>query len=92
MKGSKKWTMPPNLEAQSTTIRLSGRKRTKYLEELKAEIQDCGTKIKLDLDDVNLVGVEIVRFLGICQVEGAELLHCPPYIRRWITREQDREK
>jgi hypothetical protein len=42
----------------------------------------------LDLDQVTLVDVEVVRFLGTCEKEGTELLHCPPYIREWISREQ----
>jgi hypothetical protein len=29
-----------------------------------------------------------VRFLGTCEMKGTELLHCPPYIREWISREQ----
>jgi len=42
----------------------------------------------LDLDQVTLVDVEVVRFLGRCEKAGTELLHCPPYIREWISREQ----
>jgi hypothetical protein len=42
----------------------------------------------LDLDEVTLVDVEVVRFLGTCEKEGTALLHCPPYIREWISREQ----
>ena len=74
---------------QSTTIRLSGRIRSENLDELKAQIKRGGPKIKLDLDDVSLVDVEVVRFLGICQAEGVELVQCSPYIRDWIDREQD---
>ncbi len=74
---------------QSTTIRLSGRIWSENLDELKAQIKRGGPKIKLDLDDVSLVDVEVVRFLGICQAEGVELVQCSPYIRDWIDREQD---
>jgi len=42
----------------------------------------------LDLDEVTLVDVEVVRFLGRCEQAGTALLHCPPYIREWIAREQ----
>jgi len=42
----------------------------------------------LDLDEVTLVDVEVVRFLGGCEAKGMTLLHCPPYIREWIAREQ----
>jgi hypothetical protein len=44
----------------------------------------------LDLDEVTLVDVEVVRFLGACEAEGIALLHCSPNIREWIAREQHR--
>ncbi len=44
-----------------------------------------------DLDGVTLVDVEVVRFLGACEADGIELLHCSRYIREWILREQDRD-
>jgi hypothetical protein len=45
-------------------------------------------RIVLDLDGVTLVDVDVVRFLIVCEAEGIEFLHCPPYIREWIFREQ----
>jgi anti-anti-sigma regulatory factor len=72
----------------STTIRLIGRMRLEHLEELKAPMKDSGPKVTLDLNEVSLVDVDIVRFLGICQREGVELLHCSPYIRDWIAKER----
>ncbi len=72
----------------STTLRLIGRVRAEHLEELNAQIKGGGSRIALDLDEVSLVDVDVVRFLGICQVEGVELLHCSPYIREWIAKEQ----
>ena len=76
----------------STTIRLTGRMRAEHLEELKTQIGESGSKITLDLEEVNLVDVDIIRFLGTCQAKGVCLLHCPPYIIDWIAKEQDREK
>ena len=43
----------------------------------------------LDLEEVNLVDVDVIRFLGTCQGEGIRLLHCPPYISDWIAKERD---
>jgi hypothetical protein len=43
----------------------------------------------LDLEEVTLVDVEIVRFLGTCEARGATLLNCSPYIRDWIGKERD---
>lgn len=44
----------------------------------------------LDLQDVVLVDREIVRFLRECESNGIILRNCAPYIREWITREDDR--
>jgi hypothetical protein len=44
----------------------------------------------LDLDEVTLVDVAVVRFLIACKAEGIELRHCAPYIREWMGREQGR--
>ena len=73
----------------STTIRLIGRMRAEHLEELKKQISESGSKIALDLEEVNLVDVDVIRFLGICQGEGVRLLHCSPYISDWIAKERD---
>jgi hypothetical protein len=37
---------------------------------------------------VSLVDVDVVCFLGICEREGVELVHCSPYIKDWIARER----
>jgi len=46
--------------------------------------------IVLDLEEVTLVDLDIVQFLARCEARGMELLHCSPYIREWICRENDR--
>ncbi len=46
--------------------------------------------IILDLEEVTLVDLDIVQFLARCEAGGVELLHCPPYVREWISRENDR--
>jgi hypothetical protein len=76
---------------RKTIIRLSGRLRSEYLEELKTQIKRDHSQIALDLDGVTLVDVEIVRFLNGCVESGVELLHCCPYITEWMLREQDRK-
>jgi hypothetical protein len=74
-------------DAQRTTIRLIGRIRCEHLEELNAQIRNGGSSIELDLDEVSLVDLEVVRFLGTCQMEGVLIFHCSPYIRDWIAEE-----
>ena len=76
-------------DGNSTTIRLIGRMRTEYLEELEKQIRESGPAITLDLEEVTLVDVEIVRFLGAYEARGATLLNCSPYIRDWIGKEKD---
>ena len=76
-------------DGNSTTIRLIGRMQAEHLEELKKQIRESGPAITLDLEEVTLVDVEIVRFLGTCEVRGAMLLNCSPYIRDWIGKERD---
>ena len=74
-----------------TTIRLIGRVRSEHLQELKEQVATAGPGVALDLDEVTLVDVDAVRFLGACEAEGAQLLHCSPYIRDWMLRELGRE-
>jgi anti-anti-sigma regulatory factor len=76
-------------DGNSTTIRLIGRMQAEHLEELKKQFCESGPAIILDLEEVTLVDVEIVRFLGSCEALGVTLLNCPPYIRDWIGKERD---
>jgi anti-anti-sigma regulatory factor len=75
-------------DGHSTTIRLIGRMRAEHLEELEKQIRENGPAIILDLDEVALVDVESVRFLGECEARGTTLLNCSPYIRDWIGKER----
>jgi anti-anti-sigma regulatory factor len=76
-------------DGDSTTIRLIGRMQAEHLEELEKQIRESGPALILDLDEVTLVDVAIVRFLGACEARGATLLNCSPYIRDWIGKERD---
>ena len=75
-------------DGNRTIIRLIGRMRAEHLEELQKQIRENGPAIILDLDEVALVDVESVRFLGTSEARGATLLNCSPYIRDWIGKEQ----
>ena len=72
-----------------TTIRLIGRMRAEHVVELEQQIAESESTIVLDLEEVKLVDVEAVRFLGSCEVAGVTLLNCAPYIRDWIAKERD---
>jgi hypothetical protein len=78
-----------NRGRHSTTIRLIGRMRAEHLSELEKQIRESESKIVLDLEELDLVDVEAVRFLGMCETQGVTLLNCPPYIRDWIGKERN---
>ncbi len=80
--------MDKTSQGRKTVIRLVGRVRSEHLEELKSELGTNASQFVLDLIEVTLVDVEVVRFLGTCECEGVTLLHCSPYIREWILRER----
>ena len=76
-------------DRRGTTIRLIGRMRAEHLSELEKQIRESESKIVLDLEELNLVDVEAVRFLGMCETQGVTLVNCSPYIRDWIGKERD---
>ena len=79
-------------DGENTIIRLIGRVESGVLEDLKTQIEGNGPKIWLDLEEVTLVDVQVVRFLSECEAGGIKLLHCLPYIREWILREREATK
>jgi hypothetical protein len=72
----------------SITFSLSGRIQSGHIVELGTLLESENRKVILDLKEVTLVSCEAVRFLGACESRGTELMNCPAYVRRWITREQ----
>jgi hypothetical protein len=71
-----------------TIVRLIGGVQSEYLTDLKIEIDGPERHVALDLEEVTLVDVGVVRFLVACEESGVELLHCSPYIRQWMVRER----
>ena len=55
--------------------------------EVRAEIER-GVPVALDLEEVDLVDVEAVRFLNACRSKGIRMLNCSAYIREWMSRER----
>jgi hypothetical protein len=72
---------------QVRTIRLIGRFGSECLGELKKQVEHGGPQVILDLAQVELVDVEVVRFLNACKNEGAVIANDSPYIREWMLRE-----
>src|SRR6266851_3849474 len=75
-----------------TRIRLCGAFRSEHLDQVKAEIERGEPRVAVDLEEVDLVDVEGVRFLNTCEADGVSVLHCSPYIREWMSRERGRPK
>jgi hypothetical protein len=75
-------------DGQTTFIRLIGRIQSEDLGQLQTQMDGNVSRVLLDLDEVTLVDLEVVRFLSGCMDRGVELARCSPYIREWILREQ----
>jgi hypothetical protein len=69
------------------TLHLIGRIGAENMGELLALVRRLRPHVVLDLDEVMLVDVSVVRFLTACEADGIELRHCAPYIREWMDRE-----
>ena len=72
-------------------LRLAGRMRADELDSVSSYIRAHGARW-VDLEEVSLVDVESVRFLISCEVDGAELRHCPSYVREWMSQEANTGK
>ena len=77
---------------RTTRICLSGQLRCEHLDQLKAEVERGGARVALDLEEVDLVDIDAVRFLNAFESTGVSILHCSPYIREWMVRERGRPK
>ena len=73
-------------------IRLSGEFRVGQLDQVKSEIERCETPIVLNLEELDLVDLEGVRFLNACESTGISIVHCSAYIREWMLQERGRPK
>jgi hypothetical protein len=82
--------MTLKIDRDRTQIRLSGKLRSEHLDQVNAEIELCESPVVLDLEEVDLIDVEAVRFLNACEAKGISILNCSPYIRKWMSRERSR--
>ena len=79
-------------DGQGTTLRLSGRIRSTDIKSIREAMKGKTERIVLDLEEVTLVDLDVVRFLGASEADDVELVNCSPYIRDWIFRERNREE
>ena len=75
-----------------STIRLVGSVKSEDLSEIAQQLAICGPGAALDLEGVTVVGVNVIHFLGERERQGTELLHCPAYVREWISREGEQDE
>jgi hypothetical protein len=48
---------------------------------------DADAETVLDLKEVTVVDVDVVRFFVKCKEKRMKIVHCPRYIREWMLRE-----
>ena len=75
-------------DGQETTLKLSGRIRSTDIESIREAMKGKAKRIVFDLEEVTLVDLDVVRFLGVAEAEGVELVNHSPYIRDWIFKER----
>ena len=80
--------MTLKIERFRMRVRLSGELRSASLDHVRAEIDRCGISVALDVEEIDLIDVEGVRFLNRCEANGISVLNCSPYIREWMSRER----
>jgi hypothetical protein len=77
---------------RKTRICLSGQLRSENVGQVKSEVERDGRPVTLDLQELDLVDIEGVRFLNACESAGVSILHRSPYIREWMLQERSRPK
>jgi len=77
---------------RKTRICLSGQLRSEHVDQLKSAVERGGPRLTLDLQELDLVDIEGVRFLNACASAGVSILHASPYIREWMLQERSRPK
>jgi hypothetical protein len=75
-------------EKGGTRFYLSGELRSAHLDDVRAEIATVAPQVILDLEEVNLVDIDGVRWLNACQRQGVQVENCAPYIREWMYQEK----
>jgi anti-anti-sigma regulatory factor len=70
---------------------LSGRIDNENVTELESLIraEEKDRRIVIDLKDVTLAGEGGIVFLAQCEAANITLVNCLPYIREWITKQNE---
>jgi len=69
-------------------LSISGRITKQDLDTLRNAMEAEATAVAIDLENVDLVDRQVVKFLAQRELNGTVLRNCSAYIREWVTREQ----
>ena len=79
--------------SRTATLALSGRVGSEHRADLRRLLEEAREYgVVLDLREVNLVSVGVVRFLIECETQGIRVTDCPAYVREWMAREKQNER
>ena len=73
-----------------TLLKLVGRIASPDVQQLKVLIAESPNPLALDLQEVELVDLDAVRFLAAVERGGLELRNLSPYVRAWVLLESAR--
>jgi hypothetical protein len=71
---------------QVVILRISGHIHEAHISMIEDLIAKETDPLVFDLQEVTLVGLEVVRLLAACDVRGIELRNCPGFIREWLSK------
>jgi hypothetical protein len=54
-------------------------------------MERCRSPLALDLEEVDLVDIDAIRFLNECESAGVTVVRCSPYIKEWMLRGRGEE-
>jgi anti-anti-sigma regulatory factor len=80
--------MEKDCDGTEAELRLIGRLESDLIASIRSALSECCARKILDLSQVTLVDVGVVRFLISCEDQGIEVVQSPPYIREWMLRER----
>jgi hypothetical protein len=83
-------TMTLRIDRVGERVRLSGEFRSEHLHQVSAEMDQCGSRSVLDMEEVDLVDVEAIHFLNSCEARGVSVVNASAYIRAWMMQERER--
>jgi anti-anti-sigma regulatory factor len=81
------WRVQRSANGESVILALSGRIEADQLAELERLFEAEDKPLVLDLEELELVDREAVRFLAHCRAKVIRLQRCPAYVSAWIERE-----